>query len=277
MVAAGPYNSLNLGLSPAANPPSAPISTPTGCDAGHVPCAVLLRRCSACRRAAYRRCAAPDGWAGLRPEWRGSRRSLRHHPIACRQVRRSSPTWPTSTPPTSATGHFELVEDGAHIWTEGTSSTDKVAGYVLAPGAKIGSSFAVNYTATTGTIPPGAQIKLSDGSTLVGEAVRERPLGLADTPAAAYAPQTGGGFGSSKHGSPAEWQAAIESQGVTVAAVGFSLGSGVLGDGVLTSVTAGCHTITFDTPPDYTPVAPTRLFDTRPGTPPALRRSPSRR
>ena len=170
-----------------------------------------------------------------------------------------------------SSGHFEVVDGGAHMWTDDNSSDAKVAGYVDAPGTKIGSGFVVDYAATTEPFP-GAQIVLSDGSILVGEAVYGNDLWVDEGhAAAAYAPRTGGGFGSSKHGSPAEWQAAIEAEGVTVARVGFSLGSGVLGDGVLTSVTAGCHTITFDTPPDYTPVAPTRLFDARPGTPPTLR------
>ena len=36
--------------------------------------------------------------------------------------------------------------------------------------------------------------------------------------------------------------------GFTVIGMGFSVGSGVISDGILTSVTAGCHTMLFDVP-----------------------------
>lgn len=143
-------------------------------------------------------------------------------------------------------GHFVVVGNQAHVWTTDNSGQAKVAGYVSAPGTQIGSA---NGLVWTGSSPaPGTQIVLSDGSILVGESVYGANLWLTNGSSAAMkavAPHTGGGNGSNWFGTAAEWQNSIETAGRTVVAVGFSLGSGVLGDGLLTSVTAGCHTITF--------------------------------
>ena len=66
------------------------------------------------------------------------------------------------------------------------------------------------------------------------------------------APDTSVGSGSPWHGTPAAWQGVLDDLGYTVIGMGFSLGSGVLSDGTLTEVTAGCHTMLFDAPPPPT-------------------------
>ena len=60
------------------------------------------------------------------------------------------------------------------------------------------------------------------------------------------APHTGGGFGSDYYGTLAEWATAFPS--AKVMAIGYSLGSGVLGDYVITQMQFGCHLFTFGLP-----------------------------
>ena len=115
------------------------------------------------------------------------------------------------------------------------------------------TAFSVNWTGTG--VAPGAQIALSDGS--LGSASRlvfESLYGANDlwlTNGSAQvlkdnAPDTSVGSGSPWHGTPAAWQGVLDSLGFTVIGMGFSVGSGVLSDGTLTEVTAGCHTMLFD-------------------------------
>jgi hypothetical protein len=78
------------------------------------------------------------------------------------------------------------------------------------------------------------------------------------------APDTSPGSGSQWHGTPAAWQGVLEEFGFTVIGMGFSLGSGVLSDGTLTEVTAGCHTMLFDAlvPPTTTTTTTTTTSTT---------------
>ena len=121
------------------------------------------------------------------------------------------------------------------------------------PGTKLGDAFSVDWTGTG--VAPGAQILLSDGS--VGGASRlvfEEVYGGDDLwltnnssqELKDNAPDTSGGSGSAWHGTPAAWQGVLDDLGYSVIGMGFSLGSGVLSDGTLTEVTAGCHTMLFD-------------------------------
>ncbi|BDI23961.1 hypothetical protein [Herbiconiux sp. L3-i23] len=153
---------------------------------------------------------------------------------------------------TRATGHKELKGTGLRIWTEGATSTDKVAEYVFTNTAlsAVGTP-ALDYTPTTGG-KPGYQLVVdfdgdgqSDGI-LVGEDVYGQNWWLSNSataPVKAAAPHTGGGFGSQWYGTLAEWSAAFPN--AKVAAYGFSLGSGVLGDGVLNSITFAGKAYTF--------------------------------
>ncbi|MFC5178046.1 hypothetical protein [Nocardioides taihuensis] len=142
---------------------------------------------------------------------------------------------------TRATGHYEVVGTGLHIWTEGSTSTDKVAEYVAAPAplAVVGEP-SLDYAPTTGTIPPGFQLVVdfdNDGAIdgiLVGEPVYGGDWWLSNSSAQFVkdgAPSHTGGSGSDNHGTLDAWRAAFPEAQVDF--IGFSLGSGVLGDGVL--------------------------------------------
>ena len=151
-------------------------------------------------------------------------------------------------------GHIEFQPGQAHVFTDDATSEAKVAGYVGASGTKLGT-FSVNWTGTG--VAPGAQITLSDGSLgsgsiLVFEAVHGgNDLWLTNNSSQLLkdnAPDTSAGSGSPWHGTPAAWQGVLDSLSFTVIGMGFSVGSGVVSDGILTSVTAGCHTMLFDVP-----------------------------
>jgi hypothetical protein len=144
-------------------------------------------------------------------------------------------------------GHYEATADGLHIWTEGTTSEDQVRllQAVDIPLADV-TSAGVDFTNTSGGGVPSAQllldtpaIGLTEG-TLVAEAVYGDVVWLtagSSDELKALAPHTGGGFGSNWWGTLAEWGAAVPD--ATIVAIGFSLGSGVLGDGILHSVDVG--------------------------------------
>ena len=146
---------------------------------------------------------------------------------------------------TRATGHYEVVGTGLRVWTEGTTSTDKVAEYVATstPLADAGEP-TLEYTPTSGTIPPGFQLVIdfdNDGSAdgiLVGEPTYSGNdwwlNNAADADVKANAPVTGGGSGSTWHGTLDQWRANFPD--AQVQAFGFSLGSGVLGDGIIDAI-----------------------------------------
>lgn len=170
--------------------------------------------------------------------------------------------WDTSD--VRATGHYEFTADSLHIWTEGNTSTDKVAAYYpLAINLSTIGEPSLNYTSNFG-ISPGLQIVVDldgNGTTdtiLVGESVYGNDWWGVESAWATYpsgAPETGGGFGSTKHGTLAQWNALYPS--AKVQSVGFSLGSGVFADGQINSMTFGETTFTFGLPvvesPDPTP------------------------
>jgi hypothetical protein len=147
---------------------------------------------------------------------------------------------------TRATGHYEVQGTGLRIWTESNTSTDKVAEYVDTdvPLAGIGEP-KLEYAATSGTVPPGFQLVVDfdgdgdDDGILVGE---PKFYGsnwwlnnAADAEVKAHAPHSGGGGGSGYFGTLDEWRANFPD--ADVLAFGFSLGSGVKGDGVLNAIT----------------------------------------
>lgn len=155
-----------------------------------------------------------------------------------------------------ATGHTSFQADGLHIWTEGATSTDKVAWYhaVSYSLSAVGTP-SMNYSSTFG-LQPGLQLVMdfnNDGTAdgiLVGETVYGDNWWLSNS-AAQFAkdgaPHNGGGNGSQWYGTLNEWLAAFPNAKVT--AVGFSLGSGVHADGILKSLTFGCHTWNFGLKP----------------------------
>lgn len=158
---------------------------------------------------------------------------------------------------TRATGHYAANADGSlHIWTEGATSTDKVALYRTVNFPLAGKDTAgVNYASAVG-ITPGSQVVIDIGEPggplfggdgiLVHEPVYGNVAWLSNNSAQALkdaAPNTGGGYGSNFHGTLAQWSTAFPE--ATIVALGFSLGSGVLGDGTVTSVFVGGESRTF--------------------------------
>ena len=155
---------------------------------------------------------------------------------------------------TRTTGHYEVQGTGLHVWTEGNTSTDKVAEYVATntPLAQA-TDTALNLTVNSGTIPPGAQLVVDfDGNgtpdgILVGEPTfYQTDWWLSNGSSQAVkvlAPLHTGGSGSDNHGTLAQWIAAFPD--AKVVAFGFSLGSGVQGDYVIDSIRFAGTTYTF--------------------------------
>lgn len=158
---------------------------------------------------------------------------------------------------TRATGHYDVVADGLRIWTEGATSTDKVAEYVATDTAlaAVGEP-GLAFTNTSGGGAPGFQLVVDfdgDGSNdgiLVGEPAFYGNDWWVNNGAKQFvkdgAPSHSGGFGSANHGTLDQWRAAFPAADVT--AFGFSLGSGVKGDGVITSIGFAGDTYTFTEP-----------------------------
>ena len=145
---------------------------------------------------------------------------------------------------TRASGHYEVVGTALHIYTDDASSTAKVAEYVAAgvPLASVGEP-SLDYTPTFG-IAPGFQLVVDatgDGTPdgiLVGEPTFYGNDWWASNGSSALvkggAPLTTSGYGSGYHGTLEAWRAAFPD--AVVSAFGFSLGSGVYGDGTLNAL-----------------------------------------
>lgn len=165
---------------------------------------------------------------------------------------------------TRSAGHYEYTESGLHVWTDDASSNAKVS-------LDTAASFALKDTGTldigwTGsTPPPGVNLYVTFApgvtGTLVYESVYGQDLWLTNGSSQAAkdnAPVNGGGNGSQWHGTIDQWLTKYPAAQVT--GLAFSLGSGVLGDGVISSVTAGCQVFTFDYEREV-PVQPEPLND----------------
>ncbi len=172
----------------------------------------------------------------------------------------------TSLSDVRSAGHYDFLAEGVHVKTDDTSSNAKVALYFPVTGA-IPTTGSYEWYGTTGQ--PSAQIVFdkdqttgnnNDNNILVGEQVYStNPAGqpLTDwwfTGGAAKAatigitcPSTSGGSGSDCHGTLAQWAAAVPT--AKVYAGGFSLGSGVQGDGVLRAVNLGANSYVFTDAP----------------------------
>ena len=157
---------------------------------------------------------------------------------------------------TRATGHKEFLRNGLHLWTEGTTSTDKVTAYFPVD-ATFPTSASMDYVSSYGdTLRPGMQLVFdvdqvtgngNDYNVLVGEPTYADGTVLygnqwwltngSSADAKAVAPHVGGGYGSLNYGTLAEWAAAFSTE--RALAGGVSLGSGVKGDGILKSLRYG--------------------------------------
>ncbi|MCU1422699.1 MAG: hypothetical protein JWN36_2350, partial [Microbacteriaceae bacterium] len=188
-----------------------------------------------------------------------------------------------------ANGHNTYVSGGLHVVTDGTGdtgprtdggsgiwNTDKAAGYhaLNIPLSQVGVP-SIDYTSNSGSLP-GIQLTISkngdgvadanlvyegvtawgnpDGLTGVGNWWASKPLGtVSSTPA----PNPGYQF---SWGTLNDYLAAWPN--ATITQVGYSLGSGAQGDGVVHSISVGCDTFTFtnaDVPVSY--VAPVTFKD----------------
>jgi hypothetical protein len=163
-------------------------------------------------------------------------------------------TWNLSE--TRTAGHNELTENGLHVYTDDATSQAKAAGYFPADfDLATGGSFSMDWTGSTP--PPGGQmlIDLDDNGSADGYFVVEDAYG-ADTAwlssnwtgiDLSAAPTAFNGGGTGKGGTFNQWLAVFPN--AHVMAIGYSLGSGILGDGVISSITAGCIEYTFGLPP----------------------------
>ncbi|MBC7764438.1 hypothetical protein H7Y29_01860 [Microbacteriaceae bacterium] len=157
---------------------------------------------------------------------------------------------------TRATGHTKFLSNGLRIWTDGATSTDKVAWYnAVTPYslADIGVP-SIDYTNTAGGVP-GMQISLdkngdgiSDGI-LVGE-----PATYGNNWWSNGSFGISSGMGYTSYGTLQDYLTA--NPDAKVLAVGFSLGSGVKGDGVLHSLTFGCQKWVFEKAAEVPHVCP---------------------
>lgn len=158
-----------------------------------------------------------------------------------------------NTSDTRTAGHVTFLTDGLHAWTDDSSSQAKAAGYFAVTGP-LPTSGSLTWF---GTSPqPGAQIVVdydnngtADGI-LVGEPVYGDAWWLSNGSVQALkdgAPHTGGGYGSDWYGTLTEWRTSFPD--AHILAGGFSLGSGIKGDGVIDSITYGSTTYRFTSQP----------------------------
>jgi hypothetical protein len=148
---------------------------------------------------------------------------------------------------TGATGHLGVQGTGLHIYTEGATTTDKVARYVDTHEAlaEVGEP-KLDFSNTSDGGVPGFQLVVdfnADGTNdgiLIGEPTVPgygNDWWLNNAAAAEWknaAPSHTGGYGSTNHGTLDQWRKAFPNAMVT--AFGFSLGSGVKGDGMLNAI-----------------------------------------
>ena len=151
---------------------------------------------------------------------------------------------------TRTNGHYEVVATGLHVYTDANpavvnnASQDKVAEYIATstPLAAVGEP-TLEYSAPSGGVPGFQLVVDFDGTDgpdgiLVGEpGVYGTDWWLnnaAEQFAKDGAPSHDPGSGSANHGQLADWRTAFPN--AQVVAFGFSLGSGVKGDGVITAI-----------------------------------------
>ena len=149
---------------------------------------------------------------------------------------------------TNADGHVEFLKEGLHVTTN-DSPTAKAAEYFAVPTQALPDSASLTWY---GTSPqPGSQLMFdvdgqrgngNDFNVLVGEPTYGDDYWYTGGQARAVqrgftCPETGGGFGGDCHGTLAEWKSTLPDS--ELYAAGFSLGSGVEGDGVIHDIQVG--------------------------------------
>jgi LPXTG-motif cell wall-anchored protein len=164
-----------------------------------------------------------------------------------------------STSETRATGHNDVVDKGLRVWTEGSSSTDKAAAYMGTGGGfpladqTAQSNYALTLTNPSGGGVPGYQLVVdfdhdgTDDGILISETAYGDDWWLSNSAKQFVkdgAPNTGGGSGSNWFGTLDEWSAKFPDAAIT--SFGYSLGSGVKGDVLISSIKFGCNVFAFD-------------------------------
>jgi hypothetical protein len=151
---------------------------------------------------------------------------------------------------TRSAGHVDFLKEGLHVYTDDATSNAKAAEYVAVPAQGLPDTASLTWY---GTSPqPGSQLVFdADGdqgttddgyNVLVGEPTYGDDYWMS-TGSSIYknhhelCPSTTGGSGSDCHGTLAQWQQAFPN--AKLYAVGFSLGSGITGDGVIHDIQVG--------------------------------------
>ncbi|MGH2551887.1 MAG: hypothetical protein ACRDHN_21075 [Thermomicrobiales bacterium] len=155
-------------------------------------------------------------------------------------------TWDLSE--TLTLGHNELVAGGLHVWTEGGSSQDKAAGYYVTdfPLQQVGTPGIEFASYSNGRPSLQLTVDIDNDGDWDGNLVYE-PWAYGDGnywSSKDFGVGSGGGYPS--FGTLNDYLAA--NPDARVIAIGYSLGSGLLGDAVITSITAGCVEYVFDLP-----------------------------
>ncbi len=154
---------------------------------------------------------------------------------------------------TRASGQYEVVGSALHVYTDNSTSTAKVAEYVVAgvPLASVGEP-SLEYADSLGAAPGFQLVVDLDGNgtrdgILVGEKASYGNDWWASNDSAGFvttgAPSTTSGFGGKYHGTLDAWRVSFPN--AVVLAFGFSLGSGVHGDGTLNALQFNGNRYTF--------------------------------
>jgi hypothetical protein len=166
---------------------------------------------------------------------------------------------------TRPAGHVDFLKEGLHVYTDDNSSDAKAAEYFNVPAQGLPDTASLTWY---GTSPqPGSQLVFdadgdqgttADGyNVLVGEPAYGDDYWMS-TGSSIYkshhelCPSTTGGSGSDCHGTLAQWQQAFPN--AKLYAVGFSLGSGIKGDGVIRDLQVGDTDYRFTSDPATTVV-----------------------
>jgi hypothetical protein len=169
---------------------------------------------------------------------------------------------------TRSAGHVDFLKEGLHVYTDDATSNANAAEYIAVPTQGLPDSASLTWY---GTSPqPGSQLLFdADGDStttadgynvLVGEPTYGDDYWMS-TGSSIYknhhdqCPETTGGSGSDCHGTLAEWQTAFPN--ALLYAAGFSLGSGIEGDGVIHDLQVGDTDYQFTSEPAVTTVAVT--------------------
>ena len=169
---------------------------------------------------------------------------------------------------TRPAGHIEFLEEGLHVYTDDTSSDAKASEFYEPHGATAGipSSASQDWYGTDAEAAMQIVFDVdaergngNDFNIIVGEKIYGDDWWYTggQTRAALRGitcPQTDSGSGSDCHGTLAEWQTAVPD--AEVYALGFSLGSGVKGDGVLRAQTFGGEEYIFTDEVNAAPTTP---------------------